>query len=76
MAHIVPFRTTAARAADEAEAERSAGAEIVIFPGIRRERHADPQDGSPLGPQAGTAGSSSARDWLVLLDELQPDQHR
>jgi hypothetical protein len=74
MAHIVPFRTTAARGAEEAVAGRSAGAEIVIFPGIRRERHADPQVGPPPGSKAAMAGRGSGRDWLVLPDELQPDQ--
>jgi hypothetical protein len=45
MAHILPFRSAAA----QAEPERApgggpatqAGAQIIIFPGVRRERHAD-----------------------------------
>jgi hypothetical protein len=62
MAHIVPFKTTAARA-EEAEAGRPEDAQIVIFPGVRRERHAEPAIGQrthPVDPN---------RDWLELPDE-------
>lgn len=61
MAHIVPFKAVAARDAEAvgAEAGHPGGAQIIIFPGVRRERHA--------GPQAG--GRQPGRDWLDLTDE-------
>jgi hypothetical protein len=64
MAHIVPFRTTTARGAEEAEAGRAEGAQIVIFPGVRRERHTEPPAGQPCG------ATDAKRDWLELPDEL------
>jgi hypothetical protein len=46
MAHIVQFRTNAAREAPEADPrDQRQGAQIIIFPGIRRERHAEPDMG-------------------------------
>ena len=63
MAHIVPFKTAAARA-EEAEVGRPEGAQIVIFPGVRRERHTEAsadQRSDPRDPN---------RDWLELPDEL------
>ena len=63
MAHIVPFRAAAARPGEENEAGRANGAQIVIFPGVRRERHAE----SPADPPRGT--TAAARDWLELADE-------
>ena len=60
MAHIVPFRSAALRTAEAAQAGLSEGAEIVIFPGVRRERHAEPP---PL------ADRDPKRDWLELPDE-------
>jgi hypothetical protein len=58
MAHIVQFRIGAAR---EAEPHRGDGAQIVIFPGVRRERHAEPQRRRPVkGPPE--------RDYLELPD--------
>ncbi len=45
MAHIVEFRSSVARAELdrelECEAAREGGAQIIIFPGVRRERHAE-----------------------------------
>lgn len=42
MAHIVEFRSSVARAEvdrePECEAAREGGAQIIIFPGVRRER--------------------------------------
>ena len=38
MAMILEFRTRSA-AAEPSEREETAGAQIIIFPGIRRERH-------------------------------------
>jgi hypothetical protein len=64
MAHIVPFKSAAMR--DAEEAGRSGGAQIVIFPGVRRERHAEPEAARP--PDA----NRPARDWLELTDELPP----
>jgi hypothetical protein len=41
MAHILEFRSNAARAEPQGEAGHGAGAQIIIFPGVRRERHAE-----------------------------------
>jgi hypothetical protein len=66
MAHIVPFRTGTAREMAEAETEcgSDGGAEIIIFPGVRRERHVE----APAGelPEGGEARPK--RDRLVLPD--------
>ena len=42
MAHIVQFRSGIARTEPEREDAPQAGAQIIIFPGVRRERHAEP----------------------------------
>ena len=41
MAHILQFRSSAQRTEPEGETEPQGGAKIIIFPGVRRERHAD-----------------------------------
>jgi hypothetical protein len=62
MAHIVQFRSGAARETPEPEPRQQAtGAQIVIFPGVRRERHAEPE------PHLGNK-SRPQRDILQLLD--------
>jgi hypothetical protein len=43
MAHIVEFRMGVVREVEEREARQGEGARIVIFPGVRRERHAEPE---------------------------------
>jgi len=66
MAHIVqfrmvPFRLGAAREVMEPEPRGGEGAQIVIFPGVRRERHAAPHASPPVkGPPE--------RDILELPD--------
>jgi hypothetical protein len=51
MAHIVQFRMGAVREVVEAGPRGGEGAQIVIFPGVRRERHAEPQSRPPVkGP--------------------------
>lgn len=67
MAHIVQLRAVAARGAEGTEVGRVDGAEIVIFPGVRRERHVE--------PEADMAGNQKpqgdrTRDWLELREEL------
>ena len=42
MAHILEFRSNVMRAEPELEPARQGGAQIIIFPGVRRERHAEP----------------------------------
>ena len=61
MAHIVPFRAGMARETVEPEPRRQAAAQIIIFPGVRRERHADPEP-----HQSGK--TAPERDVLVLPD--------
>lgn len=71
MAHIVKFRVAGARV-EETPSHRptdhpsahAGGAQIVIFPGVRRERHAEP------APDAEGGRSASDRDWLELRDDL------
>jgi hypothetical protein len=68
MAHIVPFRAASTRQAEEAEPGRTEGAQIVIFPGVRRERHAELPADLPGGgehPQR-----DIERDWLELPEHL------
>ena len=61
MAHIVQFRMGVAREVEEAKPRQVGGARILIFPGVRRERHADPAWRPPVkGPPE--------RDILKLLD--------
>ncbi len=64
MAHIVPFRTGTAREMAEPEPGPDGGAEIIIFPGVRRERHAEaPAEELHQGGEA-----RPKRDLLVLPD--------
>jgi hypothetical protein len=61
MAHIVQFRMGAARDGVDAEPQLCEGAQIFIFPGVRRERHTEPQRRRPIkGPPE--------RDILELPD--------
>jgi len=61
MAHIVQFRMVTVREVAEAELRQSQGGQIVIFPGVRRERHAEPRGRRPVkGPPE--------RDILELPD--------
>jgi hypothetical protein len=64
MAHIVEFRSGAAREAAEPEPGALRGAEIIIFPGVRRERYAEPADAR--APRRDGAGAK--RDYLDLPD--------
>ena len=61
MAHIVQFRIGVARETEETEPRQGGGAQIVIFPGVRREHRAEPARRPPVkGPQE--------RDFLKLPD--------
>ena len=61
MAHIVQFRTGVVREAAETEPRGKNSAQIVIYPGVRRERHAESQSRPPVkGPPE--------RDILELPD--------
>jgi hypothetical protein len=44
MAHILEFRSGALRAEPEIEVPPSGGAQIIIFPGVRIERHVEPEE--------------------------------
>jgi hypothetical protein len=61
MALIVQFRLGEAREALEPEPGEREGARIIIFPGVRRERHAEPDR-----PGCGRGGPG--RDWLELQE--------
>ena len=62
MAHIVEFRSNA-RAEPQSEATQGGGAQIIIFPGVRRERHAE----APAKPRR-RERSRPKRDRLELPD--------
>jgi hypothetical protein len=68
MAHIVQFHGGPARVVTEPEAAAgdgsapNRGAQIIIFPGVRRERHAEPEEGPPR------QGNGPERDVLELPD--------
>jgi hypothetical protein len=66
MAHIVQLRSGFARTepgGEEGEREAQVGAKIIIFPGVRREYHAE----MPATPQRRAAGQPD-RDRLELPD--------
>ncbi|HWE17000.1 MAG TPA: hypothetical protein VG758_07445 [Hyphomicrobiaceae bacterium] len=66
MAQIVPFRTGTAREMAEAETESGSdgSAEIIIFPGVRRERHVE----APAAELHEVSEAPRKRDLLVLPD--------
>jgi hypothetical protein len=61
MTHIVQFRIGMAREALERDPHPQGSAQIIIFPGVRRERHAEPEaeDCDRGRPE---------RDWLELSE--------
>jgi hypothetical protein len=63
MAHIVQFRSAFARTEPEGEGEAQDGAQIIIFPGVRREYHVE----TPGTAQRRPTGQPE-RDRLVLPD--------
>jgi hypothetical protein len=62
MAHILEFRSGAERAEPQGEVARGS-AQIIIFPGVRRERHAE----QPAKPRR-RERSRPKRDRLELPD--------
>ena len=62
MAHIVEFRSNAVRAEPLDEAAPSGSAQIIIFPGVRRERHVEPV------PKSRRRAPRPKRDTLELPD--------
>lgn len=67
MAHIVQFHGGPARGVTEPEGAvdgnaHNGDAQIIIFPGVRRERHAEPEDGHARRSNA------PERDVLELPD--------
>ncbi|MBX9588132.1 MAG: hypothetical protein K2X43_02435 [Hyphomonadaceae bacterium] len=63
MAHILEFRCNAERAELDAEPAPRGTAQIIIFPGVRIERHAEPQ----AKPRRRERGRPK-RDRLVIPD--------
>jgi len=67
MAHILPFRSSIAQAEPErgpnGEPALQRGAQIIIFPGVRRERHVE----EPAKPRRRERGRTK-RDRLELPD--------
>jgi hypothetical protein len=66
MAHILEFRSNAVRAGPECAAVQSGGAQIIIFPGVRIERHAEPQEPRPKSRRR--ERGRPKRDRLELLE--------
>jgi hypothetical protein len=67
MAHILEFRSSAARPEFACEAVSQGGAQIIIFPGVRIERHADAEmEGQPKSRKRERARTK--RDRLELPD--------
>ncbi len=62
MAHIVEFRSNAVRDESQAEAAQGSGAQIIIFPGVRRERHPEQL------PKSRRRAPRPKRDTLELPD--------
>lgn len=71
MAHILEFRCNAERAELDCEPMLQRSAQIIIFPGVRIERHAEPVAESVTEPQAKPRRRERARtkrDRLELPD--------
>jgi hypothetical protein len=69
MAHIVEFRSNAVRAEAEPEAVQGGGAQIIIFPGVRIERHAEPpEQDEPPARSRRRERARPKRDRLELPD--------
>jgi ribosomal protein L34E len=64
MAHIVEFRSNAVRAEPLTETAQGSGAQIIIFPGVRRERHVEVEQ----VPKSRRRASRPKRDTLELPD--------
>ena len=62
MAHILEFRSSMPKT--EPDAVRAGGAEIIIFPGVRRERHEE----QPMKQRRRERGVRTKRDRLELPD--------
>jgi hypothetical protein len=71
MAHILEFRSNAERGELDCEPMRQRSAQIIIFPGVRIERHAEPVTESAAEPRAKARRRDRARpkrDRLELPD--------
>ena len=71
MAHILEFRCNAERGELDCEPMLQRSAQIIIFPGVRIERHAEPVAESVTEPQAKPRRRERARakrDRLELPD--------
>jgi hypothetical protein len=71
MAHILEFRCNAERAELDCEPMRQRSAQIIIFPGVRIERHAEPVAELAAEPRAKARRRDRARpkrDRLELPD--------
>ena len=66
MAHILEFRSNAERAEFDCEPARQRGAQIIIFPGVRIERHAE----AATEPQAKPRRRERARPKRARLELL------
>lgn len=71
MAHILEFRCSAERVELDCEPMRQRSAQIIIFPGVRIERHAEPVNELAAEPRAKARRRDRARpkrDRLELPD--------
>ena len=67
MAHILEFRSNPVRALPECASSPTGGAEIIIFPGVRIERHVEVDAVQPKARRRDRGGRPK-RDRLVLPD--------
>ena len=58
MAEVVPFPSE--RVSSEVTVSRHEGCHVLIFPGVRIERHGE--EGAEIGPAAKSTGSDDARE--------------
>lgn len=66
MAHILEFRSNAARVMPECDDAPSGGAQIIIFPGVRIERHGQSEEAQTKARRR--ERGRPKRDRLELLD--------
>jgi hypothetical protein len=67
MAHILEFRSSAERAEIVCDAMHQHSAQIIIFPGVRIERHAEAVDEPQIKPRR-RERARTKRDRLELPD--------
>ena len=68
MALILEFRSGISRPEPASEPTRRGGAQIIIFPGVRRERHVEPERQAEPARQRRRDKARPKRDRLEIPD--------